>query len=151
MLEADGSVGVIDGSQRPLMLRGGARWRFANGMLVGLYAGGAVIQAFGLPDVEGMLNVGWAPPGRLGREIPFKGNPTPSALTLARRHDRILQRRAMQVPQRTATPDDLDADGLLAANDRCPNVAEDLDNFEDDDGCPELDNDRDGVRDVLDM
>ena len=151
MVEADGSVGVIDGSQRPLMLRGGARWRFANGMLVGLYAGGAVIQAFGLPDVEGMLNVGWAPPGRLGREIPFKGNPTPSALQLARRHDRILQRKAMQVPQRTATPDDLDADGILAANDRCPNVAEDLDNFEDDDGCPELDNDRDSVRDVLDM
>ena len=151
MMEADGAVGVLDGAQRPLILRAGPRWRFANGMLVGLYAGGAVIQAFGLPDIEGMLNVGWAPPGRLGREIPFKGSPTPSARRLARRHDRMLQRKAMQVPQRTATPDDLDADGILAANDRCPNVPEDLDNFEDADGCPELDNDRDSVRDVLDM
>lgn len=150
-MEADGAVGVLDGAQRPLMLRGGMRWRFGNGMLVGLYAGGAVIQAFGLPDVEGMLNVGWAPPGRIGREVPFKGSPTPSALQLARRHDRVLQRKAMQVPTRTATADDLDADGILAANDRCPNVPEDLDNFEDSDGCPELDNDRDSVRDVLDM
>ena len=34
--------------------------------------------------------------------------------------------------------------------DRCPNVAEDIDNFEDNDGCPDEDNDKDGLKDMED-
>ena len=36
---------------------------------------------------------------------------------------------------------DDDHDGLLAAEDRCPKQAEDFDGFEDEDGCPDVDND----------
>lgn len=46
---------------------------------------------------------------------------------------------------------DLDGDFLHDADDRCPCVAEDDDDFEDTDGCPELDNDRDTIPDACDV
>jgi len=45
---------------------------------------------------------------------------------------------------------DADGDGIADADDRCPNEAEDFDGFEDDDGCPDLDNDGDGIADADD-
>lgn len=48
------------------------------------------------------------------------------------------------------TTADRDRDGILDADDRCPDDPEDLDGFEDTDGCPDLDNDRDGVADTSD-
>ncbi|WP_241759553.1 OmpA family protein [Pyxidicoccus parkwayensis] len=45
---------------------------------------------------------------------------------------------------------DSDGDGLVDTEDRCPNAAEDVDGFEDGDGCPDPDNDRDGVADAVD-
>src|SRR5262249_40401597 len=45
---------------------------------------------------------------------------------------------------------DRDHDGLSGAADRCPNEAEDKDGFEDDDGCPDVDNDNDGIADAED-
>jgi uncharacterized repeat protein (TIGR01451 family)/MYXO-CTERM domain-containing protein len=46
-------------------------------------------------------------------------------------------------------PVDLDGDGLIA-DDRCPREPEDVDRFEDADGCPDPDNDADRVLDVAD-
>ncbi|HTE50937.1 MAG TPA: OmpA family protein [Kofleriaceae bacterium] len=45
---------------------------------------------------------------------------------------------------------DTDQDGILDKDDDCPTDVEDLDAFQDDDGCPELDNDEDGVPDETD-
>ncbi len=45
---------------------------------------------------------------------------------------------------------DGDGDGVLAASDRCPSEAEDLDEFEDTDGCPDPDNDGDRIADADD-
>jgi outer membrane protein OmpA-like peptidoglycan-associated protein len=47
-------------------------------------------------------------------------------------------------------PADSDGDGVTDELDRCPATAEDVDGFEDEDGCPEHDNDRDFVPDVAD-
>lgn len=47
-------------------------------------------------------------------------------------------------------PPDADGDGIVGANDKCPNIAEDKDGFEDEDGCPEADNDKDGIPDQQD-
>jgi outer membrane protein OmpA-like peptidoglycan-associated protein len=47
-------------------------------------------------------------------------------------------------------PPDLDGDGLTGDADHCPTQAEDKDGFQDDDGCPELDNDHDGIADASD-
>jgi hypothetical protein len=45
---------------------------------------------------------------------------------------------------------DSDNDGVPDFNDQCPLHAEDLDGFQDEDGCPDPDNDEDGVPDSLD-
>jgi hypothetical protein len=45
---------------------------------------------------------------------------------------------------------DFDKDGLLGNWDACPHQAEDLDAWQDEDGCPDLDNDEDLVLDSLD-
>ena len=43
---------------------------------------------------------------------------------------------------------DADGDGIPDELDQCPNEAEDVDGFQDDDGCPDLDNDGDGISDA---
>lgn len=47
-------------------------------------------------------------------------------------------------------PTDRDGDGMLDDVDRCPDNAEDFDNFDDTDGCPDNDNDQDQVLDPND-
>lgn len=47
-------------------------------------------------------------------------------------------------------PGDRDGDGLLDDVDECPDDPEDIDEFEDENGCPDPDNDADGVLDVDD-
>jgi len=48
------------------------------------------------------------------------------------------------------TPTDRDGDGILDDVDQCPDEPEDVDTFEDEDGCPDPDNDADTVLDVAD-
>jgi hypothetical protein len=55
-------------------------------------------------------------------------------------------RYAVGVPGRGGQKDS-DTDGVPDHQDRCPRDPEDLDGFQDEDGCPEADNDRDGVPD----
>jgi outer membrane protein OmpA-like peptidoglycan-associated protein len=45
---------------------------------------------------------------------------------------------------------DRDGDGILDADDKCPEQPEDRDGFEDNDGCPDGDNDQDGIADGAD-
>lgn len=47
-------------------------------------------------------------------------------------------------------PKDRDGDGILDPSDRCIDQPEDLDGFQDEDGCPEPDNDNDGILDGAD-
>ena len=47
-------------------------------------------------------------------------------------------------------PPDADGDGIPDTADACPDDPEDLDGFEDADGCPDPDNDGDGVLDSAD-
>jgi outer membrane protein OmpA-like peptidoglycan-associated protein len=42
---------------------------------------------------------------------------------------------------------DKDKDGIIDADDQCRDEPEDIDNFEDEDGCPDTDNDGDGILD----
>lgn len=45
---------------------------------------------------------------------------------------------------------DPDHDGVMDKTDHCPYVPEDIDGFEDTDGCPDFDNDIDGIADSVD-
>jgi OOP family OmpA-OmpF porin len=47
-------------------------------------------------------------------------------------------------------PPDRDGDGIPDAQDACPDRPEDVDGFEDADGCPDIDNDLDRVLDIAD-
>jgi outer membrane protein OmpA-like peptidoglycan-associated protein len=47
-------------------------------------------------------------------------------------------------------PKDTDKDGVKDDEDACPETPEDFDGFEDEDGCPDLDNDGDGIPDEHD-
>ncbi|MBL4687563.1 MAG: hypothetical protein JKY37_23410, partial [Nannocystaceae bacterium] len=147
--EVEGSIGIPAGSRHPVVLRAGLRARLRSGMVLGLYAGGAPAPAVGVPQVHAILAIHWAPAARLRSERPFDRTRPAHATEIARRRDE--RRLATIAPTKKLTdPADPDGDGLLAAMDQCPNVAEDNDGFEDDDGCPDLDNDHDGLRDALD-
>jgi OmpA-OmpF porin, OOP family len=50
-----------------------------------------------------------------------------------------------------AGPGDQDGDGIPDDRDECPTEPEDFDGFEDEDGCPDLDNDNDGIPDAVDQ
>jgi len=50
----------------------------------------------------------------------------------------------------THDPSDRDRDGIPDEDDACPDTPEDFDKYQDEDGCPEYDNDQDGVADVVD-
>lgn len=45
---------------------------------------------------------------------------------------------------------DADNDGIADDVDKCTSIAEDIDGFQDDDGCPDFDNDNDGIYDAQD-
>jgi OOP family OmpA-OmpF porin len=60
----------------------------------------------------------------------------------------IVQREVVMV--QPPPPPDPDGDGIVGASDKCPELAEDKDGFEDEDGCPDLDNDKDGIPDAQD-
>ncbi|MBO6934736.1 MAG: DUF4215 domain-containing protein [Deltaproteobacteria bacterium] len=49
-----------------------------------------------------------------------------------------------------AEPVDTDGDGIMDPDDRCVGEPEDVDTFEDTDGCPDVDNDGDGILDAAD-
>lgn len=54
-------------------------------------------------------------------------------------------------PVPSETEGDRDGDGIPDERDRCPNRPEDLDGFQDSDGCPDPDNDGDGILDHEDQ
>ncbi len=60
----------------------------------------------------------------------------------------------MQPPELEGEPEpvagDRDGDGISDEDDQCPDDPEDVDTFEDEDGCPDPDNDQDGILDASD-
>ena len=53
-------------------------------------------------------------------------------------------------PKRAEKPRDTDNDGLVDSADACPKEPEDIDQYEDTNGCPDPDNDADGLLDTSD-
>jgi len=55
-----------------------------------------------------------------------------------------------EAPPPPPVDNDPDHDGIIGDADKCPNEPEDKDGFQDEDGCPDLDNDGDGIPDAVD-
>jgi len=77
-----------------------------------------------------------------------QGRPMDASKAMARAEEAV--RSAWQQSQETRSWKDQDTDGIPDRVDACPALAEDLDGFQDEDGCPDPDNDGDGVPDGKD-
>ena len=66
---------------------------------------------------------------------------------------RLLGMLGYTMPEKVRPPKvkDRDADGLPDGEDQCSREAEDIDGFQDEDGCPDPDNDQDGILDADDQ
>jgi outer membrane protein OmpA-like peptidoglycan-associated protein len=81
--------------------------------------------------------------------VPLAGC-APAAGGVASRGDPAPLSSPAAVASFSPRPDDRDGDGIPDVRDRCPDEAEDCDGFEDDDGCPDLDDDGDSIADTCD-
>ena len=100
--------------------------------------------------VEALPSAGkLAPPEKGPAPLPWKGpGPLADEAQLALLPD--VQPLAANALLPLVSPGDDDRDGLPRADDVCPDHAEDVDGFEDGDGCPDPDNDGDRVPDGAD-
>lgn len=109
-------------------------------------AGHFSLPSFGVgagTPVEGILG-GW---GRVGSDWIVRGG---VGTGLSKGIGAPVARVLIGVGYEPKAVKDADMDGILDAVDACPLDAEDVDAFQDEDGCPELDNDSDGIADALD-
>jgi outer membrane protein OmpA-like peptidoglycan-associated protein len=139
--------------------------RLGTGLFIDLAAGGGVTGKSARPSLEAGIGIGFglhaltiAPTVRYLQVIQPSNPPSDedARLLLAGIEVTFNERRppppaAPLRPQVVeAEMPDRDHDGIDDAADSCPDTAEDLDGFEDHDGCPELDNDKDGIADAND-
>jgi outer membrane protein OmpA-like peptidoglycan-associated protein len=108
----------------PLEVVAGVRGFVGDCVTVGGGAGTGLLRGYGSPDLRVMATIGYG--GGRCNEAPATE------------------------PEPESTPGDTDGDGLRDPDDACPNDPEDMDGFEDENGCPDPDNDRDDVLDVND-
>jgi outer membrane protein OmpA-like peptidoglycan-associated protein len=126
--ELFGASGIGDAQtagSSPLEWALGARYRMARSFSVTTGFGSGILPGLGTPQIRGFVLFAYTP----------GASDLPAAKVEPRR---IVDRR------------DDDDDGIINSDDKCPHAAEDADDFEDDDGCPEIDNDEDGIADALD-
>lgn len=126
--ETFGRTGVpsfsLDSS--PIEAIGGFRIAASKSLAVVIGGGGGLDRAFGSPNLRLFASVSFAPDGHSS------------------------DNEAIGRIENARTSDDRDGDHRPDSEDKCPDQAEDLDGFEDEDGCPELDNDKDGIPDLND-
>jgi outer membrane protein OmpA-like peptidoglycan-associated protein len=105
----------------------GMRYQASRQLGVGVAAGRGLTNDFGTPELRGVVTLAF----------------TPNAQTLA-----PLPKRTEQAAD--LSKEDTDFDKINDAVDKCPELREDRDGFEDTDGCPDEDNDRDELADGSD-
>ena len=98
----------------------GLRYHHPFGLAHGLAIGSGATRGVGSPDVRVIVQVGYTPPPAGPPEEPEEEEP------------------------------DQDGDGIADSVDECPAEAEDMDGFEDENGCPDPDNDGDTIPDATD-
>jgi len=92
---------------------------------------------------------------KLGELFDVRGPGNTAGIARARvRYDQACARGVAKACAKskeiTALLGDLDGDGVLDLDDRCPSSKEDKDGFADDDGCVDLDDDGDAIPDAVD-
>lgn len=126
------SSDIFRGAATPGELLVGARHPIAAGFEGKLGAGVGLGEAIGVPSWRMLASLVWT-----------SSKPKKAAPAL------VVVEPEPAVVAEAADPDP-DGDGILEDEDLCPEDAEDFDNYEDEDGCPEIDNDGDGIVDADD-
>ncbi|PIE19909.1 MAG: hypothetical protein CSA65_00230 [Proteobacteria bacterium] len=125
-LIVDGSFALTldqqDAEEIPAEILGGLRFYLPYGLTAHIGAGPGLSKGVGTPTFRILTGLSY-------QYRPSKAKPKPKD------------------PPRDL---DRDQDGILDANDKCPNKPEDKDGFKDHDGCPDPDNDQDGILDAND-
>ncbi|RKH30621.1 OmpA family protein [Corallococcus sicarius] len=92
--------------------------------------------------------------GAVKRALELSKSCAPRQVLVRDRPEAQPQQPQAQQPQQQVVVSieetDGDGDGVLDKDDPCPDQAEDVDGFQDQDGCPDTDNDSDGVPDAQD-
>jgi outer membrane protein OmpA-like peptidoglycan-associated protein len=111
----------------PLEWLAGARYRVSQQISVAGGVGWGLMNGIGAPDFRGFVHLTYSPKASAIEPFPVtKGD----VVVIDRGDD--------------------DGDGIINSDDECPKEAEDIDDWQDDDGCPEVDNDDDGLADGAD-
>ncbi len=144
----------------PVELLLGVRVRPIAPLFVGLAGGAGIGDAYGNPEFRGVLTVGWADVDGIAadraaapevvEETPHDADMIADAPEEETSTDTVAREHV--VPPGRAAYGQLDRDGdrIVDADDQCVLDAEDYDEIEDHDGCPEEDADDDHVPDVDD-
>ena len=134
-------------TEAPLEALVGLKYNFENGVGVSGGLATGVIQGFGAPDWRALLGVYYTG-NRSERDSDGDG--------IADKYDNCpLTPNEDQADLDgdgigDVCDDDIDGDGILNEDDACVREPEDFDGFEDEDGCPDLDHDKDGIVDTED-
>ena len=110
----------------------GARYRHGSGVAIGGAAGVGLVDALGVPDVRGLLLLGFATPAVEEREL---AETRDEDVELAVSPPRPVHPPA--VTAEPAAPLDADGDGIPDDADECATEPEVQNGLRDDDGCPE--------------
>lgn len=115
------SENFFDMESAPLLFDGGAKFTIKKDFQLVAGVGGGIISGIGVPQVQGMFGFSWAASTKRDSNGFYMASET-----------------------------DVDGDTIDNDADECPEQPEDLDGFQDEDGCPDDDNDNDGIQDGYD-
>ncbi|MBI5549173.1 MAG: tandem-95 repeat protein, partial [Deltaproteobacteria bacterium] len=151
-----GAVGFSNPSSEtaPLELRGALKVGLSRAVWLSFGAGGGLTRGYGTPSWRALVGLGFAWLNEPGSKIAAPPPPMPVApdrrpAKIDHVSDKACPGCVDGVPPVPANQD-ADKDGVADAKDRCAAAAEDLNGYEDDDGCPDADADSDGVVDAQD-
>jgi outer membrane protein OmpA-like peptidoglycan-associated protein len=119
-----GAFGLNDQDMegRPLELLAAVQYRLSPGLAAHVGGGPGLSRGYGTPGFRLFAGLDWTQPGE----------------------------RAPAQPATPPAPADTDKDGVADDKDQCTQGPEDLDGFQDEDGCADPDNDGDGIPDTKD-
>ena len=141
VLAGGGAIQVVDSKQEGVIGKDtdamlyagiGAKYRVDNGW--GLRLDGRIL---------------FPPASNDGEDMPSEGFTQDFELLLSI-YKEFGRKTAPKVEEIPPPDDDPDKDGIKGSADNCPQEPEDMDSFEDENGCPDPDNDADGVLDASD-
>jgi outer membrane protein OmpA-like peptidoglycan-associated protein len=155
MIDLRSAVGLVraDPEEVSLEALAGVGINIASDWKLNAAAGLGLLEGFGVPTFRVLAGLRWEPSPR---DPDHDGLASSQQLLDKQRQD--LDPNTSAAPANPGAVENVDAvddaertAAIESGYDACPNLPEDYDGIEDDDGCPEGDEDGDGVLDYLDQ